>query len=122
VITKLQDVLTVPIQAVTTLQGKQVCFIQGVQRPTAVPVEIGMFNDRLIEIRGGLKEGDQVLLSPLAMSDKMDLSESVTPPTSSTNTPATPAKPLAETKTEDAKSVRKVNATTAVVVGKAAAK
>lgn len=77
VVTNLQNVLTVPIQAVTTVKGQQVCFVQRGEKDVHVPVEVGMFNDRMIEIRKGLTEGDRVLLSALANSDTISLDGSV---------------------------------------------
>jgi len=78
IITNLSQVLTVPIQAVTTLKGRQVCFIDNGSASAPMPVEVGMYNDRLIEIKSGLKEGDRVLLSALVSStDNIDLSGSI---------------------------------------------
>jgi len=77
VVTNLQQVLTVPIQAVTTVKGQQVCFVQRDEKDQSVPVEVGLFNDRMIEIRKGLAEGDRVLLSALANSDTISLDGSV---------------------------------------------
>jgi len=77
VVTNLLGVLTVPIQAVTTVKGQQVCFVQRGEKDMPVPVEVGMFNDRMIEIRKGLSEGDRVLLSALANSDTISLDGSV---------------------------------------------
>lgn len=77
VVTNLQNVLTVPIQAVTTFKGQQVCFVQRGEKDVPVPVEVGMFNDRMIEIRKGINEGDHVLLSALANSDTISLDGSV---------------------------------------------
>jgi hypothetical protein len=43
-----------------------------------VPVLVGNFNDQFIEIRSGLKEGDQVALTPPAnASEDIDLGGSV---------------------------------------------
>ena len=64
VIENLQKVLTVPIQCVTTVKGKQVCYVKGIGGPKPVPVKIGMFNNKFIEIKSGLKSGDRVLLAP----------------------------------------------------------
>jgi HlyD family secretion protein len=77
IITNLQSVLTVPIQAVTTRNGRQVCLVEknGAARP--IPVEVGMYSDRLIEIKSGLKEGDLVLLSALSSSDNIDMTGSI---------------------------------------------
>ena len=87
VITNLVNVLTVPIQAVTTVKGQQVCYIETSAGSKPVPVEVGMYNDRLIEIKSGLKEGDRVLLSPLSSSDGISLSGSVIDETTSSNLP-----------------------------------
>ncbi len=77
IITNLQSALTIPIQAVTTVRGKQVCLVKRGSSTEPVPVEVGLFNDRLIEVKTGLVEGDQVLLSPLSASDNVDMSGSL---------------------------------------------
>ncbi len=77
VVTNLQQVLTIPIQAVTTVKGQQVCYVQRGEKDVPVAVEVGLFNDRMIEIRKGLNEGDLVLLSALANSDSISLDGSV---------------------------------------------
>jgi HlyD family secretion protein len=74
IVTNLLNALTVPLQTVTTVKGKQVCYVQNGDGVTAVPVMVGNFNDQFIEIRSGLKEGDQVALTPPASaSDVFDL-------------------------------------------------
>jgi HlyD family secretion protein len=78
IVTNLVNALTVPLQAVTTVKGKQVCYIQRGGELTTAPVTVGNFNDQFIEIRSGLKEGDQVALTPPpAASEDVDLSGSV---------------------------------------------
>ena len=77
IITNLQNVLTVPIQAVTTRNGRQVCLVEKNRSAKPVPVEVGMYSDRLIEIKSGLKEGDLVLLSALTSSDNIDMTGSI---------------------------------------------
>lgn len=70
VITNIPQTLTVPIQAVTTIKGKQVVY-RGEESP--VPVEVGMFNSKFIQILNGAKEGDRVLLSPPLSPDDSDI-------------------------------------------------
>jgi len=77
VITNLPSVLTVPIQAVTTSRGQQVCFVQRGSIPEQAKVGVGMYNDKFIEVKSGLKEGDTVLLSALANSESIDLGGSI---------------------------------------------
>lgn len=80
VVTNLVDALTVPLQAVTTVKGRQVCYVQKGNDLTPVPVTVGNFNDQFIEIRSGLQEGDQVALTPPAPgSDDVGSSAPVAP-------------------------------------------
>ncbi|MEY4690531.1 MAG: hypothetical protein RIT19_856 [Verrucomicrobiota bacterium] len=57
---RLEDVVHLPIQAVTTRDGKTVVFRPGESKPTVV--ETGEFTDEFIEIKKGLAAGDSVLL------------------------------------------------------------
>lgn len=63
-VNKLQDVVHVPVQAVSLNEGKQVCYVSGGLKPERREVEIGEFTDEFIEIKKGLKEGEKVLLRP----------------------------------------------------------
>lgn len=76
VITNLSDVVTVPIQAVTTRGGKQVAYLAS-SPPRPVPIQVGMYNNKFIEIASGLKEGDRVLLAPPFDTQEKDLSGAV---------------------------------------------
>jgi HlyD family secretion protein len=58
----LSNVVYVPVQAVSPSEGKQVCYVANGRKPECRTVEVGDFNDEFIEIKGGLKEGDRVLL------------------------------------------------------------
>ena len=58
----LSNVVYVPVQAVSPLEGKQVCYVANGGQPECRQVEVGEFNDEFIEIKGGLKEGERVLL------------------------------------------------------------
>ena len=69
---KLEDVLYVPIQSVTTIDKQQVCYLLdgGLFRP--VPVRAGLHNESFLEIIYGLKQGDVIQLnapSPQSGSD-----------------------------------------------------
>jgi HlyD family secretion protein len=79
VVTNIADTLSVPIQAVTTLKGKQVVYLASGGEPQPKPVEVGMFNTKFIQILKGVSEGDLVLLSPPFDTSEKDLSGSVVP-------------------------------------------
>jgi len=60
----LNDVVYVPIQAVSPSDGKQICYVVHGLKPDKREVEVGEFNEEFIEIKKGLKAGEQVLLRP----------------------------------------------------------
>ena len=60
---ELNDVMMVPVQSVTTYKGQKVVQVKRGEN-VVVPVKTGQFNNRFIEIKDGLKEGDQVSLAP----------------------------------------------------------
>lgn len=93
VVTNLQDVLTVPIQAVTTWKGKQVVYLARAPQ-TPVPVNVGMYNTKFIEVTSGIEAGDRILMSPPFDVEGKDLGGAVIaqgdtlPAVSGTNRPA----------------------------------
>ncbi len=73
IVTKLEDALRVPIQCVTTKDGKQVCYVREGGEVKAHRVTVGMFNETDIQIAAGLNEGDAVLLNPPPASEADNL-------------------------------------------------
>jgi HlyD family secretion protein len=61
-VSKLDDVIYVPVQAVSADNGKQVCQVMNGRQPDKRIVEVGDFNDEFIAVKTGLKEGEKVLL------------------------------------------------------------
>jgi multidrug resistance efflux pump len=62
-VSRLADVVQIPVQAVSVSDGKQVCYIAGGFKPERREIETGEFTDTLIEVKSGLKEGEVVLLA-----------------------------------------------------------
>ncbi|MBN2506443.1 MAG: efflux RND transporter periplasmic adaptor subunit [Verrucomicrobia bacterium] len=89
VITNIPQALTVPLQAVTTRQGKTVVFVKEGGDSTPVPVEVGLFNTKFIEVVRGLKEGDLVLLAPPYDIEEKDLGGAII----AQNEPVPPSRP-----------------------------
>ena len=89
IVNRLENVVYMPIQAVSPADGKQFCYVANGGTPERRLVEIGEFNDEFIEIKKGLKEGERVLLRPTeAPSEKP---EDQTEPKPAEKTPAPPA-------------------------------
>jgi RND family efflux transporter MFP subunit len=66
-IAKLTGVLAAPTQAVTTADGRQICYVARKRRIEPRVVETGPCNDEFIEITRGLEPGEKVLLhAPMA--------------------------------------------------------
>ena len=64
IIAELKNVLKVPVQSVTTHNGKKVVQVKRGQAIELVRVDTGQFNNHFIEVKAGLQEGDLVSLSP----------------------------------------------------------
>ena len=65
-VANLKDVLSVPVQSVVEKSGKFYCWVNDARGPEKRPVVLGMSNNTRIEIKDGVKEGDDVLLNPRA--------------------------------------------------------
>ncbi|MBL7187639.1 MAG: efflux RND transporter periplasmic adaptor subunit [Phycisphaerae bacterium] len=65
----LENIVFVPMQAVTAHQGKRVCYLASGERRA---VETGEFNEMYIEIKSGLNEGDEVLLDLRPFQGEID--------------------------------------------------
>ena len=63
-VSRLEDVVYVPIQAVTYFDNQRVVYVDNGGRPERREVQTGAFSEQFIEIVGGLREGEQVLLLP----------------------------------------------------------
>jgi hypothetical protein len=58
----LSDVIYVPLQAVSYIGDKRVVYVDNGGAPQAREVEVGTFSESFIEIRSGLRAGEEVLL------------------------------------------------------------
>ncbi len=79
IITNIENALSVPIQAVTTLKGRQVVYLANGRNPSPKPVEVGLYNTKFIQVISGLNEGDRVLLAPPLDLHEKDLEGAVLP-------------------------------------------
>lgn len=61
-VNKLEDVVYVPLQAVSPDNGKQICYVAGGFKPERREIQIGEFTDEFIEVKSGLSAGERVLL------------------------------------------------------------
>ena len=69
-VAKKDDVLTVPVQAIVEKGKKFLCWVKtDGNKIEQREVTLGPSNDKVIEVKDGLNEGDQVLLNPRATVD-----------------------------------------------------
>jgi len=59
---EMPDVLMVPVQAVAEKEGKHFAYINGLVSAERIEVEVGETNEKFVEIKNGLNEGQKVLL------------------------------------------------------------
>ncbi len=69
-----KHVLAVPVQSVVSpleRNGKPRCFVQSPTGPETREVELGLTDEKFIEIKSGLQEGEEVILNPrVLLSEK----------------------------------------------------
>jgi len=63
-IAKLSNALYVPVQSVVARGSSKMCYVAGDSGEEAREIETGMFDDKFVEIKAGLREGERVLLNP----------------------------------------------------------
>ncbi|MCX7765438.1 MAG: efflux RND transporter periplasmic adaptor subunit [Candidatus Sumerlaeia bacterium] len=86
IINELKNVVTVPLQAVTSRGDERICFVMTSSGPKPRTIETGDYNDKFIEVKNGLKEGEKVVLNITPLLEKFKLS--VTPTVSEEGPPA----------------------------------
>ncbi len=94
-VNKLDNVVYIPVQAVSPDDGKRVCYVTGAFKPERREIVAGDFNDEFIEIKKGLKEGERVLLrlpDGIEAGSPENGTHTVEPEPANAKKPATPAK------------------------------
>lgn len=66
---RLEDVLSVPVQAVIQENGETWCFVEDEHGLVRRAVQLGQTNNTYVEIREGLAAGDRVVLNPDVLAD-----------------------------------------------------
>jgi HlyD family secretion protein len=85
---RLKDVLSVPVQAIVQIGGESWCYVAaggGVERRM---LKLGKTNDKFVEIREGLNEGDRVVLNPMSVVDEAQNREAAISPAGDSEGPA----------------------------------
>jgi len=112
VVDKLTDVLYIPIEAVTTHNGKHVVWVKTDGKAELRTVTTGKFTEKFVEVKDGLKEGEIVYLEPpqelpqtTGFESELDarlkqLAEQMLVPQEQTAQPPTAAGPEAPSATE----------------------
>ncbi|MCA9185391.1 MAG: efflux RND transporter periplasmic adaptor subunit [Pirellulaceae bacterium] len=63
----LQDVISVPVQSIVQLGHDTWCYVKTAGGVEKRPVTLGLTNDKYVEVREGLIEGEQVVLNPMSV-------------------------------------------------------
>ncbi len=86
-VTNLDDVLTVPVKAILAFDGKDHVALK---KPDGGfgwrEVELGVSNGKIVQVKQGLKSGDDVILDPLSLMSEAEKRQKL-------GSPPTPTKP-----------------------------
>jgi HlyD family secretion protein len=79
VITRYEDTLFVPAQAVIRVKGGPTVYVRGKEGWKPRAVEMGLDNNRMVRIISGLQEGEEVLLTPPLHEGEVEEDETEAP-------------------------------------------
>lgn len=94
-VNRLEDVVYIPLQAVTPDNGKQICYVAGGFKPERRELEVGEFTDEFIHVKSGVKEGERVLLRLPDGVEANRNGKETKPAENSIEKPASPSTPAA---------------------------
>lgn len=63
IIAELKNTLSAPIQAIHTEEGKHFCYVKALAGHEKREVTIGLMNNNFVELKKGINEGDEILLT-----------------------------------------------------------
>lgn len=69
-IDRLEDVISIPVQAVVQVQRETWCYVEQQGVPVRRPLRLGRSNDKFVHIVEGLDVGERVVLNPMAIFDE----------------------------------------------------
>ena len=72
---RFQNVISVPIQAVTQLGDDTYCYVESDKGVERRDLKLGRTNLKFVEVEAGLNEGDNVVLNPMAIQEEQDESD-----------------------------------------------
>lgn len=70
VVAAYEDVLTIPVAAVVETANGHHCWVKTEDEPQKRTLQLGDSNDIFIVVEAGVREGEQVILNPLALVDE----------------------------------------------------
>lgn len=71
-VTQLDNVLSVPVQAVLEFKGKNYAYVRQGDEFARREITLGINNDKLVEVKEGINDGDEVALNPLALMSEAE--------------------------------------------------
>ncbi len=92
IVAELDDVMIVPVASVFTRDGQRFCYVTDGRSVRAVPVLVGLDDDKIVEVKAGLEVGWKVLLVEPEGAAKIPLE----PPTFKVEPPPTAPPPATQ--------------------------
>lgn len=70
IVKQYRDVLAIPVAAIVETEQSTYCWTKTPEGPQRRPIELGDTNDVYAIVKGGLKDGDEVFLNPIAFKTR----------------------------------------------------
>jgi HlyD family secretion protein len=69
-VARLKDVLSVPVQAITQIDDETFCYVESGRDVERRVLKLGRTNDKFVDVKEGLEEGDRVVLNPMSILEE----------------------------------------------------
>lgn len=84
-VNRLENVLSIPVQSVVQVAGDSWCYVDKSGAVERRILDLGLTNDKFVEVRKGLEVGDRVVLNPSAIMDEGERSGTAISPDGTAN-------------------------------------
>jgi hypothetical protein len=74
-VTQLDDVLTVPIQSILEFKHKDHVYVISPDGPKRREIKVGISNEKFVEVKEGIKEGEYVAMNPTSLMTEAEKRE-----------------------------------------------
>jgi HlyD family secretion protein len=84
---RVPQVLSVPVQAIVQVGSESWCYVESGKSVEMRKVTLGKTNDKFVQVREGVQEGERVVLNPMSLVEKQNSGNEIAPDNNAASAP-----------------------------------